>query len=49
MEGGLWAWKALEGPFEGTTKGLNALKIWVWFQQQDIAPDKGGNFIISDG
>jgi hypothetical protein len=49
MEGGLRAWKMLEGPFKVTTKSLNALKIWAWFQQRDIAPNKGGNFIISDG
>jgi hypothetical protein len=49
MEGGLQAWKALEGPFKMTTKSLDALKIWAWFQQQNIAPNKGGNFIISDG
>ncbi len=49
MEGGLRAWKALEGPFKVTMKGSNALKIWAWFQQQDIAHNEGGNFIISDG
>jgi hypothetical protein len=49
MEGGLRAWKALEGLFEMMTKGLDALKIKAWFQWRDIASDKGGNFIISDG
>jgi hypothetical protein len=49
MEGGLQAWKVLEGLFKVTTKGSNALKILAWFQQWDIAPDEGGNFIISDG
>jgi hypothetical protein len=49
MENGLWAWEASEGSFEMTTKGSDVLKIWAWFQQSDIDPNKGGDFIISDG
>ncbi len=42
-------WKALEGSFKMTAKDSDVLEIWAWFQHRDIAPNEGGDFIISDG
>jgi hypothetical protein len=47
--GALGAWETLEGAFEMTTQYPDTLKIWAWFQQGNVGPDEGSNFIIGDG
>jgi hypothetical protein len=49
MEGGLRTWETLEGLFEMTVKGPDLLESRAGFQQKDVDPNEGCNFIISDG
>ena len=49
MEGALGAWEALQHMLEVAVEDLNLLKVWAWVEQQDIDPNKGGDFIIHDG
>jgi hypothetical protein len=46
MKGALWAWEALQRLLEVAAEYSDSLKIWAQIEQQDIDPDKGGNFII---
>jgi hypothetical protein len=49
MEGGLGTWETLEGLFKMMAKGPDLFESWAGFQQRDVDPDEGCNFIISDG
>jgi hypothetical protein len=47
--GALGAGKAMDGAFKMLTQDPDTLKVWVWLQQWDIAPNEGSNFIVGDG
>jgi hypothetical protein len=49
MEGGLWAWEALQCAFKVSAKDANVLKVQAWVKRREISSNKRGNFIVCDG
>jgi hypothetical protein len=49
MEGGLWAWEALQHMLKMAVEDPDLLKVWAQIKCQDIDSDKGCNFIVGDG
>jgi hypothetical protein len=49
VKGALWLWEVLQRTLKVVAEYSDLLKVWAQIEQQDIDPNKGGNFIISDG
>jgi hypothetical protein len=49
VEGGLWAWEALQGMLKMATKDPDLLEIWAPIKCWDVYTNKGRNFIVCDG
>jgi hypothetical protein len=49
MEGGLWAWEALQGTLKMAAEDSDLLTVWARIKCQDIDSNEGRNFILGDG
>jgi hypothetical protein len=49
VEGGLWAWEALQRTLKMAADDQDSLKVWAWIKCRNIDCNKGLDFIIGDG